>query len=260
MSFKDRHEYFDFLSAAAFGYKSAWANRMTLLRLLGLPIAIKLGCIAAIIFLGFQDNVLRHGLIMLPAYFAEGFLICYIIRTLYNGADLAQDVKQARNYYNDIIAGMIAYVLVQIALAILIGVTLANVPLDAAAQSAEPPSGRVVVAALSLFFFMVWGFRFAWLYLPMAMGIKLSSFLTKIQSFRSSFPMLGCWLAVFIPLATAMMILSQILYGIVAPAQGADNTLAVLVLSSFQGAAELVINIVCAIAMSYGFKSLMENK
>ena len=41
---------------------------------------------------------------------------------------------------------------------------------------------------------------------------------------------------------------------------GAESQLAVLVIGSFQGFCEIVINVVSAIAMSYGFKSLMDAK
>ena len=197
---------FDFIGAASTGYRVAWTNRTSLLRLCLLPFLIKVGCIAAILFMGFQNQILRHGLVMLPAYFAEGFLIAYVIRTIHVGGDLKKDVKQARRYFDDVVAGMIAFVLIQLTLAFIVGYTISAMPETAGTASAEAaPAVEGFLIAFSALVFMIWAFRFAWLHLPLAMGIPLSSFLSRIQSFSSSIPMLGCWLAVFMPLLFLMM-------------------------------------------------------
>ena len=65
---------FDFVGVTNQAYHTVWMNRTSLLKIAGLPLMIKFGCLAAILFLGFEGQILRHGLIMLPAYFAEGFL------------------------------------------------------------------------------------------------------------------------------------------------------------------------------------------
>ena len=135
-----KSNHFDFMAAANHGYQVSWENRGTLLRLAGLPLGVKLGCIAAIIFLGFEQDVLRHGLVMLPSYFAEGFLIAYVIRVLYAGDDLKNDVKQARHYYDDVVAAMIIYVLVKLVLAFFIGMTVSALPADFATNSSAQPS------------------------------------------------------------------------------------------------------------------------
>ena len=267
MGLKPKSANFDFLSAAHTGYRTAWDNHASLLRLAALPILIKIGCIAAIVFLGFNNQILRHGLMMIPSYFAEGFLIAYIIRTLHAGDDLAADVKQARRHFDDVLAGMIAFVLIQLVLAFVIGYTLSampDMPTDVAAAdiTADQQSNAMqgFFMALSVLEFMLWAFRFAWLHVPIAMGIPLSKFLVRIQSFSASFPMLGCWLAVFMPLAFAMVMISQGISMVLPETAGAESQLAVLVIGSFQGFCEIVINVVSAIAMSYGFKSLMDAK
>lgn len=255
---------FDFISAAKQGYLTTWENRESLARLMVLPILIKLGCLAAIIFLNLDEKVLWHGLILLPSYFAEGFLVSYIICVFYRGDDFGGDVKQARTYFDDITAAMIIYVLIKLALAFLVGMTVSALPADSLEQvnnaTGPEPSLKTFMVGSSVLAFLIWSFRFMWLYVPVAMGIPLSKFLVRIQSFSSSFPMLGCWLACFIPSAFFMMIASKFLLMGFPIVEGANNQLSILIISSFQGAAEVVIAVIASIAMTYGFKSLMEQK
>ena len=261
MALEPKSGNFDFISAANTGYRLAWKNRLPLLRLMVLPFFIKVGCIAAILFLGFENQILRHGLVMIPAYFAEGFLVAYVIRTLHAGGDLGDDVKQARRYFDDVIAAMIVFVLIQLTLAFIIGYTITAMPEMSPEAEIESTSAlQGFLMAVSVLAFMLWAFRFAWLHLPIAMGIPLSSFLSRIQSFSSSIPMLGCWLAIFLPMAFLMVLISQGISSFFPIIEGEANLLSTFVLGSFQGGAEIVINVIAGIAMSYGFKSLMEQK
>jgi len=239
-------------------------NRAALAQLAGLPILVKLGCIAGIIFLGLENNVLRHGLLMLPSYFAEGFLIAYILRMIHTGGDLTQNIKNARRYYNDIISSMIVYVLIKLALAFLVGITMSALPENAqqlAADQSDPEASlQIFMVGMTMIAFLIWSFRFLWLYIPLAMGVSLQVFLRRVHSFSSSFPMLGCWLACFMPLAFLTVLASQIIFAMIPGAADASSPLAILVVSLFQGVAETVIVIVSSVAMAYGFKSLMDAK
>jgi len=251
---------FDFVSAANQGYRTAWNNRAALLRIAGLPLMVKFGCLAAILFLGFEGQILRHGLVMLPAYLAEGFLIAYIIRTVHAGGDLSGDVRQARHYYDDVIAGMIVFVLIQMTIAFVVGNTVSAIPADPSQVDQPAPSAEMFLIAMMTLAFMIWAFRFAWFHVPLAMGMPLKSFMERIAPFSSSLPILGCWLMCFLPLAFLMTVASRIVLIILPQVDGGDNTLSTLMLFFVQGGFETVINVIAGIAMSYGFKSLMEQK
>jgi len=257
---KPKNANFDFVGVSNQAYRTVWTNRMSLLKIAGLPLMIKFGCLAAILFLGFEGQVLRHGLVMLPAYFAEGFLIAYIIRTVHAGGDLSADVRQAQNYYNDVIAAMIVFVLIQLTVAFVVGNTLSAIPSDPSQIQQPEPSVEGFMVAMMAITFMIWAFRFAWFYVPVAMGISLKSFMERIASFSSSFPILGCWLLCFMPLALLMTIVSRAVLIGFPHVEGADNTLSSLMLFCVQGGFEMAINVIAGIAMSYGFKSLMEQK
>jgi hypothetical protein len=255
-----KSNHFDFMAAANHGYVAVWENRHVILRLAALPLFITLGCVAAILFMGYQSDVLKHGLMMLPAYFAEGFLVAYIIRVLYSGDHLGGDVKQARRYFDDVIAAMIVFVLIKLALAVLLGLTMSTLPENVTDAETVEISGNAVLSLFGFFAFLVWGFRFLWLYVPLAMGIPLKSFIKKIESFSITFPMLGCWFACFIPLMFATLVLSQILLSFLPPLDGANGQLSLLLLSSLQAVLELVVSIIVSVAMAHGFKVLMDQK
>ena len=257
---KAKNANFDFVGATNRAYKTAWENRSPLLRLAVTPFLIKCGCLAAILFLGFEGQILRHGLVMLPAYFAEGFLIAYIIRTLHSGGDLSGDVRQAQNYYNDVIAAMIVFVLIQLTLAFVVGNTVSAIPEDPSQIEQPVPSAETFMIAMLTIAFMIWAFRFAWFHIPIAMGMSLKSFMERIAPFSSSLPILGAWLLCFLPLAFIMSLLARVVLLFLPQVEGSDNTLSNLILFCMQGGFEMVINVIAAIAMSYGFKSLMDKK
>ena len=250
---------FDFMVAAHHGYRTVWDNRSVVMRLAALPLFIKLGCVAAILFMGYENEVLKHGLMMLPAYFAEGFMLAYIIRVLYSGDHLGGDVRQARRYFDDVLAAMIVFVLIKLLLAMLLGLATSSFPEQISSEDDLQLSGNAVASILGFFAFLIWAFRFLWLYIPLAMGIRLRDFVKRIESFSITFPMLGCWFVCFMPLAFAALALSQILFSFL-PQGGANDQLNLLLLSSLQAVLELGISIITSVAMAHGFKVLMERK
>ena len=85
--------HFDFIESAMYGYRTTWNNRHMLLRLAALPFLVKLGCYAALLLLDMDDQYLRHGLILLPSFFAEGFLLAYVIGTVMAGQSLSTNLQ-----------------------------------------------------------------------------------------------------------------------------------------------------------------------
>ena len=71
---------FDFIESAAIGYRYVWRERYALLPLVSLPIAVKMGSYAAIYLMNIEQNVLRQGLVLMPAYLLEGFIAILVIR------------------------------------------------------------------------------------------------------------------------------------------------------------------------------------
>ncbi len=73
---------FNIMDAAGYGYYRVWTERAYLLKLALIPLMIKFACTIALLVLGFQDNILRQGLVLLPGVLAEGWVLAQFLRTL----------------------------------------------------------------------------------------------------------------------------------------------------------------------------------
>ncbi len=70
------------MDATGYGYHRVWRERAYLLKMAIIPLLIKFACTIAVFAMGIEDNFLRQGLVMLPADFAEGWLLAQFLRTL----------------------------------------------------------------------------------------------------------------------------------------------------------------------------------
>lgn len=243
------------------GYKTGWEQRAGIAPLCITPLLVKLGCAALIIFLGLEENFLRQGLVLLPAYFAEGVLISYLVCMVVKGQVISGDLKTVKPYQNDIMAGVLVYVLMKLVLSF-VAASLLNGAIAAQEQgTVDTPetSGSAFMAVIFLIVFSIWAFRFMWLYIPVVMGVPVLSFLRRVRSFSSSFPMLGCWFMCFIPIGIVMLLVSKILLGIFPQGDELSQEFSLL-LTIVQSVLELVIAIVSSIAMTYGFQQIMDTK
>ena len=257
---------FSITDAAKYGYATTWENRETIARHAMLPLMIKLGSLAAILLLGIEQNYLRQGLILLPSFFAEGFLVAFILKSILTGRDLNADPRTidatiARN----LIASMIIYVLIKLMLSLTVGMTFLNMEQQAAlieqSTEAPPPDAAMFLSTLFMLGFSIWAFRFLWFYIPAALGESLSAFWVRINGFNSSLTMIGCWLLCFLPFGIAMMIYMQFVLGLLPPPDGeTPGQLAKLLVVIGQGVIELAMVIVSSLAMAHGFQHIKDQK
>lgn len=245
---------FDFVDSAARGYQFVWNQRKVLVHLATLPLFIKLGCFSAVILLGVQENFLRQGLLLLPSYFAEGWLLASVVRY----ALLSPAGKfSAKDYQSKpVVAAMLVYVLIQLVLSVLSGLALSA---DLQTQSPPPdPTFGTFVLGLSFLFFLVWAFRLLWIFIPVALGYSVQGFLIRIKAYVTSFYMMGTWLLCFVPLALFLVVVSQILL-MFFPAQGSEpSEFYTLAIAGIQVVLELAISLVSTVAMAYGIRSIYE--
>ncbi|MCB1562386.1 MAG: hypothetical protein KDJ75_02320 [Alphaproteobacteria bacterium] len=243
---------FDFVDSAAQSYQFVWEKRQMLARLAFLPLMVKLGCFAAVILLGLEENFLRQGLFLLPSYFAEGWLVCMVVRhALLPGRD-----AEGPAYVRTIIAAMIVYVLIQLIMSLLSALALTGQA--QAPAEAPPPTGESFVAALLLLAFTLWAFRLIWLYIPVVLGYSVKDFLFKARGYRTSFYMIGTWLLCFVPFGLFLVIVSQLVLAAL-PAQGETLSLPyMVVMAAIQGAVEMLVALVSSVAMAYGIRSIYE--
>lgn len=243
---------FDFVDSAARSYQFVWDKRQMLVRLAFLPLMVKLGCFAAVILLGLEENFLRQGLFLLPSYFAEGWLACMVV----HHALLPGQNMEGTAYVRTVIAAMVVYVLIQLIMSL-----LSALALTAQAQTpaeSPPPTGESFVAAMLVLVFTVWAFRLIWLYIPIVLGYSVKDFLLKAKGFQTSFYMIGTWLLCFVPFGLFLVVVSQLVLAIL-PAQGDSLSLPYMtVMAALQAAVEMLVALVSSVAMAYGIRSIYE--
>lgn len=247
---------FDFIDSAAGGYRFAWENRALIFRLAGFPVLIKTACLAVIFAMEWQENTLRQGLVFLPAYFMEGWMVVLCVRMALFGMQESLYPQQRA-----LLGGTLAYILIQLALSLIEGLALG--PLEQWAPK-EPQDGQgasIVQLLLSLGILGVtlWSFRLLWLHIPIVMGVSVQQFLRHIRSYLSSLQMMGIWVMTLVPMGMVFIVVIQLLN---APfGNQGDSIPAVLIGLNFflQSLFSVMIAVVGNLAMAYGIRRALQN-
>ena len=66
---------FDFVECTAKAYRFVWARRQEVLELSALMLAVKIVSFVGFIVFGLDENFLRQGLLLIPVYMLEGWVI-----------------------------------------------------------------------------------------------------------------------------------------------------------------------------------------
>ncbi len=118
--------------------------------------------------------------------------------------------------------------------------------------------GTQLYFLMAFFAAALWTFRFFWLYVPFAMGYPVLPFLKKIESYATSFYILGVWLLVMVPMAlvtvTAANILQILLPG---ASENAPSDLYMYLFSGIQTFIETLVAIIASVGVAYGFSDII---
>jgi len=266
---------FDIILSAGKGYKFAWEERAYLARLALIPLIFKLVLSVAALQLGWDMHFFRKALLLLPAYFAEGWMLSHVARTVLLGhrwpfqptGNPEIDLPALQDRALGIMRGTLVYVLTEF---LLMGAggflfqtayfSAQSIQSGSAGPEATVLSGADIetvqtgVAFLTLFilFMTVWVFRYLWLYIPAAVNVPLRDFIRKLNGLSTSFLALGLWLVCFLPPVFAVrLILSVLMAGQFPPSVSSFIALLLLVV------AETVSAIVMTAAVAHGFQQMM---
>lgn len=247
---------FDFVEAAAAGYRFVWAERRNIAPFATIPLLVKIGCYAAVAFWGLEDNYLRQGLLLLPGYFMEGFVVAIVIRMALFGEnynrlfEMAQDKAVVPDHISrSILACVAIYLLTKLVSSFFAGIVMNAMP---------ELKGISTVTSLMILVFAFWAFRFFWLYVPAAMDISIPNFIHKIRGFMTSFYLAGFWMVCCVPFLILLLGFVKIM-AIVFPEGGGvvsivANIIGMAVAHSF---VELLIALISAVGMGYAVRSMM---
>lgn len=201
---------FDIVTAAGNGYTKVWQERHYLIGLALVPIIIKFICFVVMISMDVNDNHLRAALIMLPAYFAEGWMLAHWVRLIAldqrwpfrPSGDDDKDMAALNDRARGVLSGMIVFVLVQMLITAL-WAWVTTLPVNE--EAIKTPSTEMRLMSVAVFVFMLWGFRFLWLFIPAAANVPMKQFLKDIAHPKLSLYMIAVWLICVVPGFAVMM-------------------------------------------------------
>lgn len=212
---------FDIFTSARDGYVQTWTHREYLLKLATIPVLIKLICFFSAYALDVDQTKFSYPLMMLPAYFAEGWLIAQFLRTMITGetwpikieGDPEKHFQKHLTRARGILAAIITFVLISILHGGLM-VTVLDMRESMLAQTQDGNySGDplMVFVGFAGIFACLWAFRLFWLNIPMLVLMPVKTYLKALPGLMPSLHMLATWLLAIIPLSFLLIFISGIL-------------------------------------------------
>ncbi len=245
---------FNFVDAAAKGYMFAWNERRALAQLAFAPLLVKIASFTVIIAAGLEENLLRQGLALLPAYFLEGWLVACAIRLALFGERWPRGTT-ARS--RAIMAGTVSYLLIKLIASVFVGLLMTSGN-GLISEPAPAPTLAGFMAMIAFLALALWAFRLFWLYAPLAMGYPALAFLKKIESYATSFYMLGLWLLVMAPMALVTLAIASGLQALF-PGAAPDNPSGAFMyfFAAAQAFIETLIAVIASVGMAHGFREII---
>lgn len=254
---------FDVSKAAATGYSLAWKERHYLVRLAAVPFLIRLVCYIAVLQLGWAENFLRQAIIMLPAYFAMGWMLSHLSRMVLLDqrwpfrptGDTDRDMATLQDRALGVMKGTLTFAVSRFLLdgvLALLTIISAQGLAQAETQTVNPGMFMLVVF---LSFFLFWGFRLLWAFIPAAVNYPLLRYMGELRGFGSSLYLIGAWLLAFVPpfIVCGMLLsfLSALLHSMAGTAGiiFAANVLKMLL--------DMVVHIVATVAIADAIRQVM---
>ena len=250
---------FDLVTAAGNAYIKTWTEREYLFRMALVPLLIKyIFYSISVLYFG-SDSIIRLSLIMIPAYFAEGWLLSHWVRTIVlnhrwpfrSSGNNEKDHVQIQDRARGILGGTVSFVLINLLMAGYFAFFMSYLPADMNPQQADP---KVALAGVVMIISLLLLFRFIWLYVPLAVNAPMDAVFKNLKPMMTSFAMMGLWLVCFVPAAMALQFIGGGLESLagdtpIAAMEGLILFTRVLI--------DMVKNLLCTAGMAYAFMAIM---
>ncbi len=259
---------FDAIDKSMQAYKAVWHGRFYLARLFMVPFLIKVACYMVIFYLGYEENILRQTLIMIPSFFADGWLIAQWLRTLGRGEkwpyvynlDENGMIKE-RSRIKGILSSMQVYVLIKLVMGGLVAFAVIMNENSDNSVNGGVTQGSVLGFIFAVFTIIsaVWCYRFAWLHVPFALNCKMMDFVKAVGGFMGSIKIIGMSLVCMVPIYVILVFLA----GLVMSLAGVDNEGALSIFADFiltiiSSIGEILIALISASAILLAYKTVFK--
>lgn len=229
-------------------------------------LVLKILSFVSFVVFGIQDQILRHGLYLLPVYVLEGWVIAQLMLMALYGYEREERAGEKKiipppeDFERNVKASMIVYVLTKLAFSFVVGMTFEGEQ-AMPDTAAPPPSFQTFLMAFTMLVFSIWSFRFFWLYIPYVMGRGPWEYLMRFKPFMSSFFLIGVWVLCFVPLALLMIVASKFLVFVLGILGLGDVDIVVdSVLGALQGVIDYAMALVSSIGVAYGMYSVFADE
>lgn len=249
---------FDIINAAGNAYTLAWKERPYLLRLAAFPVIIKFVSMVVLMALGLEAvSPLRSSLVLLPAYFAEGWMLAHIVRLVIleqywpfrPSGDDEKDMAALSDRARGILSGMVVFVLIQMIITLMWTGGLA-IPMEEEALAA--PDLQTQLMSVAILVFMLWVFRYLWIFIPLAVNYSALDFLKDVSHPKLSLYMVGVWLICAVPGMLVMVFVSMPVL------IGGDEMPAVarFIAAALHVVMQVSVNVLATAGIAYGLKDM----
>jgi hypothetical protein len=246
----------DIIQSAGLAYKKTWDERVYLLPMFIIPLLIKFFFFTLAGLVVQDGNILRSSLIMVPAFFAEGWLLSHWVRTIVVGhrwpfrlsGDDQADMKQLKLRGRGVLSGSVAYTLINMGMAGYFSFFMSFIPADMNPEEADPSIAIIGVFMMIATFLL---FRYIWFYIPMAVNTPPKLFIQAVQPLVTTFQMLGVWLVCVVP----AIFLMQLIGGATFEAQ--ENIVIDNLVNLFRIAIDMIKNLICTAGLTIVIMQLL---
>lgn len=256
----------DIVHSALMGFKTVYGERHYLLKLVAIPLFVKLISTIAVYISGIDVLSFYYIIAMLPSYFVEGWFIAQFLRTLLTGERwpmrLSNPPTDNEMRFMFVRArGILSCILCFTLIMMLHGgatVALTNLKEIMELNAETPPTSGsfpVLLAGIGLMIFSIWAFRTLWLYIPLVILAPLGAFMRDIKGMMTSVYMMAIWVMTVVPIMFVVMLFSTILLGenslSSAPSIAAFLTIGVHVIG------EILSHTIAVTAIAYAYKGIL---
>lgn len=257
----------DIVEPSVKAYRLAIAQRHYFMRLAVVPLIIKIVCVSILSAYGWEMDFIKRAFVMLPSYFADGWLLAHIVRLIYFGhtwpfrptGNTERDMITLAERARGVMAGMLTFVLIRYFADGLLGLGR-NYAMVAEGENVEAPvetSALSLFMAMLLFAGMVWCFRLLWLYIPASLNRSIKQFMRDINQFVFSFYMIGIWLLCMVPCFVIMAMLTSVILG---DSLDTASGLAITIFNVMRAIGDTLVAILVTAGIAYGFLPYLSDK
>lgn len=257
------------------GYTLVWNERAYLFRLAIFPVLIKFVCAMTVIINGFEFDFVKQSLLMLPSYFADGWVMSHLVRLIYLGqrwpfrptGQPQNDMAMLRDRAGGIMAGTVYFALIEFLKTGVVGFMFigamppGSVPdQDAVTAAAQTPTNPgTALAGMVMILVTIWVVRYLWLYIPAAAGFSGREFLKRVGGFMGSIRLLGVWMVCSIPILFLFILVASAL---MSPFQTPDGIPPAVdfIMNTFRVTVIMITTLITTAGMSYVIRNMFDGK